>query len=232
MVIEPPNRAAGVLAAQARKPGNPGEVARAAAHDNSTAPSAAPLGALRADAPPRHAYRRGSRGLALAIASDPDRLQQAVQEFESATSSRGHAVVVSIQIELWDAVTTAHSGGACSRLTPESYTKTVAVLRKAGYRSAMLIASAAKLRHIEAGHEWTQVLARHAQKAAKAVKRGIGPDAHSAAFPLGSVADLPLKKAEVTDNGPLWGQRLVVISCWLLLREVELSALAQVVSHA
>ena len=151
VVIQPQRAAAGSLAAPARKPGGLGAVVQPTASGGSSAPCNAPLGALRADAPPRHAYRRGSRGLALAIASDPDRLQQAVQEFESATSSRGHAVVVSIQIELWDAVNTAHSGGASSLLTPESYTKTVAVLRKAGYRSAMLIASAAKLRHIEQG---------------------------------------------------------------------------------
>jgi hypothetical protein len=112
----------------------------------------------RHDAPPLLSYSRGSRDLALAIASDPGRMAVAVDEFNKAAKSKGHAKVVSIQLELWDAITSVHSGSSEIRLTTDSYTKTIAVLKKAGYRSAVSIASAAKLRHVEAGHEWTQAL--------------------------------------------------------------------------
>ena len=57
-----------------------------------------------------------------------------------------------------------------------------ALFKSGGYRSFANYLSAAKAMHIEAGHEWTQLLAHTATWVTRSVLCGIGPSRQSCSF--------------------------------------------------
>eukprot|EP00969_Alexandrium_andersonii_P040187 1761214-Alexandrium_andersonii.AAC.1 len=119
--------------------------------------SPAPLPQRRADAPPLRARVLSGYGTmrqeAHRIASDPARLQSAVDSLQSSVYSRNSATPRMDRLRLWADISCAHSPDADPFfLTPDLIFKTVAVLNAAGYRSAITILSGAKQQHIEDGH--------------------------------------------------------------------------------
>ena len=67
-------------------------------------------------------------------------------------------------------------------VTIRSLVLTGALFKKGGYRSNSNYLSAIKAAHIEAGYDWTQLLAHTDGWVARSVVRGIGPARQSCSF--------------------------------------------------
>jgi hypothetical protein len=176
----------------------------------------------RGDGPPCTKYARGSKESAIEIASNPDKVQEAINAHNANVFSSGHAKVRQNQEELWDDISEAASGKRPIQLTAETMCRNISILRASKFRSAMAIASVAKFRHIEHEFPWTPALQRQWDKSQKAVHRGLGPAAHASPFPLGEASKLIESSGPISPTGPMHPARTIKIGCWWLLREVEL----------
>lgn len=108
-------------------------------------------------------------------------------------------------------------------LTLGSLLVIASLFKKGGYRPFPNYLSAAKGAHIEAGREWTQLLAHIATWVDRSVLRGIGPARQSCSFDLRKLCLLPRSPAAVVAAGPQQPVRLALLATLFLLREVEAS---------
>ena len=100
----------------------------------------------------------------------------------------------------------------------------VASLFKAGgYRSYPNYQSAAKSVHVEAGHDWTQLLDHTARWVARSVLRGIGPARQSCPFRFEKLCALPQSPEPLTADGPHHPQVFAILASIFMLREIEAS---------
>ena len=98
-----------------------------------------------------------------------------------------------------------------------------ALFKSGGYRSFANYLSAAKAMHIEAGYEWTQLLAHTATWVTRSVLRGIGPSRQSCSFLFANLCGLDCLPGPLVTNGPQQPQHLAILATLFLLREVEAS---------
>ena len=98
-----------------------------------------------------------------------------------------------------------------------------ALFKSGGYRSFANYLSAAKAMHIEAGYEWTQLLAHTATWVTRSVLRGIGPARQSCSFNFVKLCRLTCLPDPLVTNGPQQPQHLAILATIFLLREVEAS---------
>ena len=75
------------------------------------------------------------------------------------------------------------------------------------------------------GHEFGPALATAVRDAARSCTRGIGGPVRAAPIPLRRLHLLPASRDSWVAGGPLCPRNALVIGCWWLLREVELSTL-------
>ena len=176
----------------------------------------------RADAPPILGYRRGDRATALAVAADPARLHEAVQQLESGAYAATSAAPRAARAALWGDLLRA-AGFAADDLSAPAFQAGVAALRAAGYRSAMNVADQAVCDARERGFVVGPALQRAIDKARRSCRRGLGPPRHTAPFPVERIAELPSGEAAWTSGGPLQPRRFLLVGSWWLTREIELS---------
>ena len=101
---------------------------------------------------------------------------------------------------------------------------TVGAMFKAGkYRSFQNYASAAKNAHVEAGHDWTQLLDHTRAWVTRSVLRGIGPARQSCSFVYHRLLLLPLTPLPLHPDGPQHPVRFALLAVAFLLREIEAS---------
>ena len=98
-----------------------------------------------------------------------------------------------------------------------------ALFKSGGYRSFANYLSAAKAMHIEAGYEWTQLLAHTATWVTRSVLRGIGPSRQSCSFHFVKLCGLARLAAPLVTSAPQQPQHLAILATLFLLREVEAS---------
>ena len=98
----------------------------------------------------------------------------------------------------------------------------VASLFKAGgYRGFPNYLSAIKAVHIEAGHEWDQLLTHTGCWVSRSVLRGIGPARQSCSFRFSELCSLPTSPAPLVAGGPHAPFHFTMLASMFLLREVE-----------
>ena len=101
---------------------------------------------------------------------------------------------------------------------------TVGAMFKAGkYRSFQNYASAAKNAHVEAGHDWTQLLDHTRAWVTRSVSRGIGPARQSCSFVYHQLLRVPTTPMPLHSDGPHHPVRFALLSVAFLLREIEAS---------
>ena len=78
---------------------------------------------------------------------------------------------------------------------------------------------------MEEGFDWSMSLERAFRKSKRAVNRGIGPARQSAALDLGAAfkALENRSSAPVCNRGPVGLRNLLVVGCFWMLRELEIS---------
>ena len=203
---------AGVLACLPR-PGVPGP--------GASAPSV-PQGpsARRDDAPAVRAYARGQADKAVAIARDPRAVAAATAAFTKQIYAKTTVAPREARQRRWEEVAGAMSFDPYD-LTPKLLLETMAVLWAADYRTTVMIAEQAKAEFLARDGVWTGALARTFRDATRAAERGLGPQRHTAAFPMGRIEELPSSMAPRCQGGPVHPRRVDTIACWWLFREIE-----------
>ena len=77
-----------------------------------------------------------------------------------------------------------------------------ALFKAGGYRSYPNYVSAMRSKHLEAGHEWCQLLLHTSAWVTRSVLRGIGPERQSCCFDFPRLRDLPWTSAPLVELGP------------------------------
>ena len=100
---------------------------------------------------------------------------------------------------------------------------TGALFKKGGYRSYCNYLSAIKTVHVEANHQWTQLLAHTGAWVTRSVLRGIGPAHQSCSFAFHKLCALPRHHEPLVECGPANPVHVALLASLFLLREVEAS---------
>ena len=116
----------------------------------------------------------------------------------------------------------SYSTTRCSWLLPPRYCNSSSrceySLEKGGYRSFPNFVSAAKIAHIEAGSEWTQLLDVTGHWVSRTVLRGIGLARHSCGFAFAKILKLEQSPEPLVNNGSQHPLRLALFAAIFLLR--------------
>ena len=103
----------------------------------------------------------------------------------------------------------------------------VAILKAAGYRSAIEVAEQAVLEAKLRDFVVPPSVCITLKDARRAAQRAMGPPKSSAPIPVERIPELPQLMEPWHPQGPLWPARCLLVGCWWLLREVELASIAQ-----
>ena len=181
----------------------------------------------RTGAPQLLAYSRGNRDVALQIAADPNRRELAIQGLESKRYAPSARNCRAARSSLWEDVVTTANLGDPLRPDAQMVFGAVAILQAAGYRAAAEVAEqavlTAKMRDIDIPPSVSFAL----RDARRASQRGMGPPKKANPIPLERLNELEHGHRAEHPEGPLWPVRSVTIATWWLLREVEMSSVAQ-----
>ena len=165
-------------------------------------------------------YSRGSLGQALALARS-SAAQCAEALVIDADAATARASIKSLQAT-WARIASQAGYSEPFILTPNLVFTVVGVLKAANYRSAANYLEAAKRKHIEGGHPWSDQLRQAARMAIRSAKRDIGPSKQAEPLELEALATYRVKAAH-DPEGPLCPGRACLLASWWLLREVEAS---------
>ena len=176
---------------------------------------------LRAAAPTRMPYRRGSR----TNLDDSGEDRAAVVGLRSRKLALS-SVASQASLRGWWVQRARARGLHAFPLTPRKIELAAALLRKGGYRSALNYLSAARKQHVRKGHKWTDQLQLMWMDCKRALLRGRGPDKQAQCLPLDVLAELPADLLEAASK-PYWpaaGLSAAVVACAWLTREIESSS--------
>ena len=108
-------------------------------------------------------------------------------------------------------------------VTPRGMVILGSLFKRGGYRSFANYVSAVRAAHIEANHEWGQLLQHTATWVARSVLRGIGPARQSCSFHFAKLRNLPRGSNPLNDGGPYNPYHFALLAVTFLLRELEVS---------
>ena len=195
---------------------------------SGTLPPDADLGrSRRSGAPALLAYSRGSREAALQIAGDPSLRTLALQNLEAKRYAPSAQQGRQARSQLWHDVVLRASLGDPLAPSADMVFAVVAILRAAGYRAAVQVAEQAVLTARLRNFPVPPSVAIALKDARRASQRGLGPAKQSSPIPVERLRDLENRKQAEHPQGPLWPVRSIVLACWWLLREIEMSSVAQ-----
>ena len=181
----------------------------------------------RSGAPLLRPSTRGDRGVALSSASTATTRKLALDGLLAAMSARSAASSQESMIETWTSFHMAWFGPSVEvlPLVPAKVFAVCAMFRAGGYRSVENYLSRIKDLHVEEGFDWSMSLERAFRKSKRAVNRGIGSARQSAALDLGAAfkALENRSSAPVCNRGPVGLRNLLVVGCFWMLRELEIS---------
>ena len=172
----------------------------------------------RESAPPLERYTRGHRESAFAIARDPAQLQAAIDDLEALRYSASALAGRRARQNLWDSIVQQARLGNPAQPTAAMVFAVVAVLRRAGYRSASSVAEQAVLTARLNNQAVPASVAIALRDARRAATRGLGPPRQSAPFPVERFPLLPDHRAPHHPQGPLWPRSALVIGAWWVER--------------
>ena len=176
---------------------------------------------------------RGSKDVALEIARNAPLSAAALTDFESLVYAAGVKEVKDSKYTLWCELCKAR-GFLPVPLIRESILQIAAILRAAGYSSALQYVSEAKQMHIKEKWQWTEDLQIAYKDAERAINRASGLASKAEEVRVLHMALVALRFDEsedhlaVADRHPGWpyiGARGWIGACLACLREVELGCL-------
>ena len=176
----------------------------------------------RLGAPGRKGYRRGSVQLVKQLHCVDD-VAKAKADYEGDKYAKSAVESVQSRLLWWTARASEH----CIEPYPLTVDKLQlfgALLKAAGYRSAVSCMSIAKKQHIKLGYLWTAALDLEMRDGKRACERSIGPPRKCGSFDLRKLASLQTTGAALFKGGPRWPREGALCGCWWAMREMELSS--------
>ena len=198
-----------------------------ATHHASSSSSLAFLPVRRESVPHLERYTRGHRESAFAIARDPAQLQAAIDNLEALRYSASALAGRRSRQNLWDSIVQQAQLGDPAKPTAGMVFAVVAVLRRAGYRSASSVAEQAVFTARLHNQPVLASVAIALRDARRAATRGLGPPRQSAPLPVERFPTLLDHRAPHHPQGPLWPRAALVIGASWVTREVELANISQ-----
>ena len=175
----------------------------------------------RAGAPGRKGYWRGSVQFVKQLHGVDD-VAKAKADYEGDKYAKSAVESVQSRLLWWTARAGEHSIEPCP-LTVDKLQFFGALLKAAGYRSAVSYMSVAKKQHIKLGHLWTYALDLEMRDGKRACERSIGPPLKCGSFVLQKLASLQTTGVPLFKGGPRWPREGALCGCWWAMREMELS---------
>ena len=167
-------------------------------------------------------YQRGSKRLAIDIASNAEALVLAKEELKNRIFAKSNVGAVAAKKETWADV--ARAAGFTEPFTPDPdllYT-VCAALWKAHYRSLDSYIAVAKQEMIMLHGNLSDTFLLHIKRVNRAAARGKGPAKQACELPFGRFLEFADRAAPLSPGGPAYPGRVAVIASWWMLREIEL----------
>ena len=171
-------------------------------------------------------YSRGSKRLAISIASDSLALSDATQELKNRVFARSNLSSVTAKRDTWAAVAQAAGFADPFSPVPDMLYAVAAALWKAGYRSLDSYIAVAKQEIILQHGSIPDVFALHIRRVIRAAARGRGPPKQACELPFLKLEEFALREEPLSPAGPCFPGRVAVIASWWMLREIELMNLS------
>ncbi|OLQ07804.1 hypothetical protein AK812_SmicGene8782 [Symbiodinium microadriaticum] len=184
--------------------------------------------ARRKDLPAVPVRRRADRSAAFAAAR-PEVREESLRSLRSDFLARSTTAPVESRIMLWTQLCSAWDLHAFP-LSHENISAAAASFKAGSYRSvAQYFSAVCKHQERELHQVVSDQLSGHIRDCVRSVRRGLGPDRLKDAFPVGDLAQvLPEGNRELRswrlDDPEAWGD-VLLLSCWFMLREIELGGL-------
>ena len=174
---------------------------------------------VRAAAPGRLVYTRGSIQRILRTTSSTTSMARAASDYEANKLAPGSRRALEARVAFWARRAEAH--GVAPFPLDAGKLKLLGVILHAGaYRSAASYFSAAKAEHIRRGGTWPAQFAKEVVDGTRSCTRGQGPDKQSAELDLDELAKFT-GKIVCSRGWPIAGRDVIlVMGCWML-REIE-----------
>ena len=179
----------------------------------------------RGDGQGTEVYTRGSKRLAVHIASDPAARDMANQELKDRIFSKSNKHTVATKLDTWADVAAAAGFNDPYSLDVDMVYHIAACLWKAGYRSLDSYLAVARQEMIIKHDCIPDSLALHFKRISRAASRGCGPAQQATEFPFLQLADLGDSEVPLAPSGPRYPGRFATIASWWMLREIEASNL-------
>ena len=174
---------------------------------------------VRALAPGRLKYRRGSLRRALRRTRTPQAMEMMRQSYEDRKLAPGSRRAQSAKIAFWTRRARSH-GLAAFPLDIEKLKILGGLLFAGAYRSSGSYFSAAKAEHLRLGFPWSEPLSKEVRDGVRSCCRGQGPDKQSDEIDLDALARCTAP-VRLRPGWPAAGKDVALaMGCWLL-REVE-----------
>ena len=177
-------------------------------------------GPLRAGAPGRLPYRRGS----FPDLSHPVAKQRAVADYELGFYAASSAPAIAARRRLYHKIL-LQWGFDFEHLGPEVVHAVGATLRAGGYRSSDCILSQMSVDAERAGIEISPATRRALTDAARSCRRGLGPPLRAMALNFALFERLPGDPTPWAPGGPASPRNALITAGWWMLREVEVANL-------
>ena len=183
----------------------------------------------RRGGPGRKKYVTGNKAKAATIAGSGRAVKQALHDYEHdklAASSRSSQAT---HVKWWKEILRGLSKDRTIKAFPLTVRKlrtAAAILKAAGYRSAMQYLWTLKKVHVKKGFPWDQTLELELKEAKHACRRGQGPAKKAGALPLERLGSLPSSwDGPRSAKGPARPRSAILVGSWWGMREIELAGL-------
>ena len=166
-------------------------------------------------------YSRGSKRLAIQIASDPAALRSASTELKDQVFSKTNKHSVAIKLGTWAEIAVAAGYSDPYSLSVDMLYDVAAALWKAKYRSVDSYLTVARQEMILKHGSIPESLLLHFRRVSRAAARGRGPAKQANELPFLRLQELGDTEVPLSLMGPCFPGRFAVIASWWMLREIE-----------
>ena len=182
------------------------------------------LHAGRVDTPAQNITVRGRAQDALQGLADFG-LDQLVESLERDRHATSAAAPQASLLRTWERFHRAVLGDRTPTypLALKSLIAISAIFKRGGYRAFQNYVSAAKARHKELGHQWSDQLDNAVRWCTRSVVRGIGPPRQSQPLWFHNLLRLELDFQPLVQDGPIGPWHLAMLATMFLLREIEVA---------
>ena len=183
----------------------------------------------RRDGPGRKKYATGNKAKAATIASSGKAIKQAPHDYERDKLAASARSSQATHVKWWKEILKGLSKDQTIKAFPLTVRKlqtAAAILKAAGYRSAMQYLWTLKKIHVKKGFSWDQALELELKEAKHACRRGQGPAKKAGALPLERLGSLPASwNGPRSAKGPARPRSAILVGAWWGMREIELAGL-------